>query len=76
MTKRYQGGDYFFEVGQPIYWDNSDMIKSCFHSMHSAMWDIINSPQVRGISYVPILYPKLKAHFPPTLYLLETPTAA
>ena len=47
--------DYLFEVDQPIYWDNSDMIKSCFHSMHSAMWDIINSPQVRGISYVPTL---------------------
>lgn len=53
VTKRYQGKEYFFEVGRPINWDNGDMIKSCFHSMHSAMWDIINSPQVSRISFVP-----------------------
>lgn len=52
LVKCYGGKEYTFKVGQPIDWDNGDMITPLFQGMRGAMGEIVSSPAVRGISSV------------------------
>lgn len=54
VVKRYGGKEYVFNVGQLIDWNEDDMITSLFHWVREAMWEIICSPYVRSIPYVPL----------------------
>ncbi len=52
-VKTYNGKQYDFRLGQPIRWDNDDMIVMT-EWISDAMWEILNSSEVRGISFLPI----------------------
>jgi len=50
LVKTYGGKEYQFKVGQSIKWYSDDMIISLFEWMPDAMWEIVTTPQVSGIS--------------------------
>lgn len=51
--KEYKGRRYKFQLGHAIRWDNDDMILMA-EWMSDAMWEILNSPNVRSITSVPV----------------------
>lgn len=55
-VKIYNGRQYDFKLGQQIRWDNDDMIVMT-EWISDAMWEILNSPEVRSIPYVPVVQP-------------------
>jgi len=55
-VKKYDGKEYDFQLGQLIKWNNDDMILMA-QWIIDAMWEVLNSPSVRGIPYVPVVKP-------------------
>lgn len=55
-VKKYDGRQYDFRLGQPIRWDNDDLILMA-KWISEAMWEILNSPEVRSIPHVPVAQP-------------------
>ena len=58
VVKMYGGKEYAFKVGQTVEWYSDDMVTSLFKWMRDAMWEIVSSPQVRSIPYVPLCQPQ------------------
>lgn len=55
-SKEYDGMVYDFRSGQLIGWGNDDMMLM-FEWISDAMWEILNSSEVRSIPYVPLVHP-------------------
>ena len=54
IVKEFQGVKFPFQLGQPIGYDNDNMI-AMFRWIGEAMWEICTSPAVSAIPYVPVV---------------------
>ena len=48
-----RGNRYDFEVGKPVIYDN-DMMVNMVDWISDAMWEIVTSPEVSTIPYIPV----------------------
>lgn len=55
----YNGIKFIFEVGKPVVFGNDTMVLM-FDWISKAMWEIVTSPEVSSIPYIPVYQPRSK----------------